>query len=263
MCRLFSLYANKPVSIDFSFNYAERSILSLSKNNDDGWGVAWYKNGRPALYKNPLAAFEDNEFSLLAKSISSSLVISHVRAATGTPVSYENTHPFKFGNWVFAHNGQIEEVEKLISRLTTKYRKCIKGQTDSEVYFYWILQNVEEQGMDKICGIKRALSGLINDYKFTSLNFLLADGISLYAFRYDTHSNSYYSLYYLKRDKDIPWHGCSGETLQLIGYKNGRNEKAVLVATERMTSYENWKEIPRGSLATINSDLSVVISSVI
>jgi glutamine amidotransferase len=42
MCRLFGLYANKAVDVQFSFYEAEESIEKLSSRNPDGWGIAWY-----------------------------------------------------------------------------------------------------------------------------------------------------------------------------------------------------------------------------
>jgi glutamine amidotransferase len=42
MCRLFGLYANKAVDVQFSFYEAKESIEKLSSRNPDGWGIAWY-----------------------------------------------------------------------------------------------------------------------------------------------------------------------------------------------------------------------------
>jgi glutamine amidotransferase len=42
MCRLFGLYANKAVNVQFSFYEAKESIEKLSLKNPDGWGIAWH-----------------------------------------------------------------------------------------------------------------------------------------------------------------------------------------------------------------------------
>jgi predicted glutamine amidotransferase len=53
MCRLFGLYANEAVNVQFSFYEAEESIEKLSLGNPDGWGIAWYDSSEWHLYKEP------------------------------------------------------------------------------------------------------------------------------------------------------------------------------------------------------------------
>ena len=36
------------------------------------------------------------------------LHVAHVRAWTGAPVQETNCHPFRYGRWLFVHNGFID-----------------------------------------------------------------------------------------------------------------------------------------------------------
>ena len=157
---------------------------------------------------------------------------------------------------MFAHNGYVNR-EHLFGLLKDKFKRELKGETDSEVYFYWILQCIEECG-EVLDGIKKAIGKIISECNHTGLNFLLSDGKSLYAFRYSHGSISYYSLYSLKREPS--GHGLlefqSQETKALLRSKSLRGEKAVLVCSEKLTG-ESWKEIGFGNLIEIRDDLSM------
>jgi predicted glutamine amidotransferase len=140
----------------------------------------------------------------------------------------------------------------------------IRGETDSEVYFYWLSQCIQSQ-RDMVAGIREALSVIIKHHQFSGLNFLLSDGQKLYAFRYGSGSQGYYSLFFLQRDPASPpyLHSVSQETRQLIEYKLQEGERAVLIASEKLTTGENWRGIPWGSLAIIHPNLRLEIQAIV
>lgn len=250
MCRLLGLVANKPVDLSFSL---ER-FKEFSIKNPDGWGIGWYKNDSAHVFKESIPAEKSGEFPKLQKEVTSNIIIAHVRKSTGgAPPSKMNSHPFEYKNWLFAHNGYVDR-EYLLSLLSEEYRSKLKGETDSEVYFYWILQNIEEHE-NVIAGIKQAIKQVIGK-KYGGLNFLLSNGEILYAFRYSSHSRSYYSLYKLTRKPSSPgplsW--LSHDTKALMESKRLKGEKAVLVCSEKLTK-ENWEEIGFGNLLEIDTNL--------
>ncbi|GIW55616.1 MAG: class II glutamine amidotransferase [Nitrospiraceae bacterium] len=258
MCRLFGILANQPVDLEFSLMAGEHAFRDLSKRNPDGWGIGSYTADVPKLVKEPVAATASRTLPRIATS-PSRLSICHVRKATGTPVAERNCHPFQFHKWVFAHNGSVNDHTRLKDELDFKHRAAIVGDTDSEVYFHWVLQNIEKEG-DVVGGVSAAIRK-ISDY--TGLNFLLADGEKLYAYRDASHHVEYYSLFYLERDPKDPGPTAmrSQELRVLIESKALRGEKAVLVCSERLTD-EDWKEVPGGHLLTVGSDLAVSIERV-
>lgn len=262
MCRLLGVIANKPVDLEFSLLRADRPFRNFAKFNPDGWGLGWYENDKAQVFKRGLSAQYDPQFVELSKEVRSKIIIAHVRNATTGNRSELNSHPFQYKNWIFAHNGSIEDWEFLFDLLEDKYKEKVKGETDSEVYFYWILQCIEECG-STLKGIKKAVNKVIN-YRHTGLNFLLSDGACLYAFRYSNDSWGYYSLYLLKRISSYcePLEFISNETGVLLRSKSLRGEKAVLVCSEKLTK-ENWEEIEVGSLIIIGQNLDIKVEQII
>lgn len=260
MCRLLGVITNKDVDIEFSFLKADEPFKKLGNRNPDGWGIGWYKNDGPEIFKEGLSTFESGEFAKKAKEVRSRIIISHVRTGTGAEKAERNSHPFSFDRFIFAHNGSVDR-DSLMDLLEEDFKKAIKGETDSEVFFYWILQNIKTKS-DVIEGIRSAVNR-VTEFNHTGLNFLLSDGSSLYAFRYSSGSRGYYSLFYLKRDQadDRLLSLQSKETRMLLYTKSLNREKAVLVCSEKLTE-EQWKEIPFGQLLIVSSDLSTRLEEI-
>ncbi|MEM4195361.1 MAG: class II glutamine amidotransferase [Candidatus Anstonellales archaeon] len=253
MCRLLGLVANKPVDIEFSL---EKFSKKFSTDNPDGWGIGWYENNSPMVFKQGISALDkESQLSSFSKRVISKIIIAHVRKGTGAPPSEINSHPFQYKNWLFAHNGSVDR-EYLFSLLKREYRKEVKGETDSEVYFYWILQCVEES-KDVIEGIKKAIDE-VTSRRYSGLNFLLSDGKCLYSFRYSKNSKNYYSLWVLERKPSESglFEFESRETKALLRSKSLSGERAVLVCSEPLTE-EKWEEIKFGNMLIIESDLSM------
>jgi len=191
--------ANREVNVAFSFIRADKPFRELGIKNPDGWGIGYYKNNNAVVFKEPISIKDSSILYQKAKHLYTNILISHVRKSTQGVKKKENTHPFNFGNWIFVHNGNIDIKEIIKERLLNKYVKCIKGETDSEIYFFWLIQNIGEYGVIK--GIKKAIK-FIEDHKgnsTSSLNFLLANGEKLYALRKAFFNKDYYSLFYLVR----------------------------------------------------------------
>jgi predicted glutamine amidotransferase len=250
MCRLLGLVANKEVDLEFSL---ER-FKELSNKNPDGWGIGWYENDSPQIFKQDISAKDkESQLHILSKEVRSNIIMAHLRKGTEALPSEENSHPFQYKDWLFAHNGSVDR-KHLLSLLRNEYKDKLKGKTDSEVYFYWILQNIEDCN-DTINGIKEAIDKIIIT-KYSGLNFLLSNGKILYAFRYSGKSKTYYSLFKLERKPSSPGplELLSKETKALIHSKSLNSENAFLVCSEKLTE-ENWMEIDFGNLLEIGADL--------
>jgi len=258
MCRLFGLYANRPVDVLFSFYMApEESFADLSRWNPHGWGIAWLDGGQWRIYKEAGPLYKSNEArSLIRNYVHGRIIVSHVRLATAGEPRRENAHPWLYRGWVFAHNGSMTR-RAILKLLRDEYRD-LEGETDSEVFFHLIIQEVRDLG-DPVEGIKRAIEKIIESgIQFTSLNFIASDGAKLYALRYANTRLSYYTLYYIERPREgLELKRLSKETRQLISMKLARGEKAVIVASEIMSDEPHWRQIPNKHLMIINEDLSV------
>lgn len=195
MCRLFGLLANQPVDVEFALVSSAKPFQSFGQKHPSGWGMGWYQDDTPSITKEPLPAHESDAIVRAATDVYSNLTIAHVRFATCGELTRENCHPFGFGKWLFAHNGGLNR-NTLLERLDERHIAALEGQTDSEVFFHWILQNIERAG-EVPAGLRASLSA-VQDY--SGLNFLLTDGQSLYAYRDASKRHDYYSLFALKRD---------------------------------------------------------------
>ncbi len=253
MCRLFGLIANKEVDIHFSMIEAKNNFKSQAINNPDGYGIGWFEKGKTKIFKEGLSAFESEGFDHLAKYINSNIIIAHVRYASiqSTKGKKLNAHPFIYKNWMFAHNGTIN-TNRIKSLLKNPFASNLTSDNiDSEIYFRFVLQKVEEDG-DLNYGIKDAVSEVIKDSK--GANFLISNGDTLIAGRFGN------PLFFLTRDQNSPFHFSSKETLALFESKRLSNEKAMIIATEKLTSYENWAEIIDNSFLMIDKNLKVIES---
>lgn len=143
-----------------------------------------------------------------------------------------------------------------MKKLDEKYRNFTSNLVDSEVYFRYLIQSIEKEN-DIISGIIKGIKEISDTFK-SGANFLLSDGIKLYVFRYNNPLN------FLIRDPSnySTIHFRSSETSALIESKRMLGEKAVLVATEKLTD-ENWMEIENGYLLLIDSNLNVFTYKII
>jgi predicted glutamine amidotransferase len=150
MCRLFGFRSVIPSQVHRSLLAAENALGVQSNAHPDGWGVAYYVDGAPHVTRSPETALGDALFHRLSGVVSSETVLAHVRKATRGPKTVLNCHPFQYGRWVFAHNGDIENFDAcrdaLIAQVEPRFRRFILGETDSEVVFFVFLSELSKQG---------------------------------------------------------------------------------------------------------------------
>ena len=139
MCRLFGFRSSVDIGVHHSLVLAENALALQSNRNPDGWGIGFYEGDAPILRRGVSKAMGDDDFARLARFVRSQTVIAHVRLGTVGENKPENTHPFSFGRWIFAHNGTLREMEKfepaLMRAIDPDLREKIAGDTDSERCF--------------------------------------------------------------------------------------------------------------------------------
>jgi predicted glutamine amidotransferase len=100
-------------------------------------------------------------------------------------VTPQNTHPFLDGGYAFAHNGHISPVERLEGLLTRGSRAKLRGDTDSERYFQYLMQCIAERG-DDAKGLSQSLAVVTREFPHASLNALMLTPTHLFG----VHINS-------------------------------------------------------------------------
>ena len=142
-------YLPKLISHDPDEITTEHEISARNRLfNVDGFGVAWYTAAaaefnhdgitaeHPALYKNAQPPLHDTNFRSICANTSSKAVFAHIRAASATPVTAVNNHPFSFGRHVIMHNGVISDFinicRDMVDLMDDDAYANIQGSTDSE-----------------------------------------------------------------------------------------------------------------------------------
>jgi glutamine amidotransferase len=202
MCRWLA-YAGSPVFLDRIVFEPEHSLIDQSlsshsgatRTNGDGFGIGWYSSKpTPGLYRSFRPAWNDQNLRNLAEQIESGHFLAHIRAATGTAVQQTNCHPFRYGRWLFVHNGVIHGFQKsrrdLLHEVPSELFEFIEGTTDSEIMFFLALTLGLEE--DPIGSVER-MAHLVERIGRThgiegglTMTLGITDGKRLHAIRYAT-----------------------------------------------------------------------------
>jgi len=233
--------------------------LSLQSHRDpDGTGLgAFGADGRPEVFKQPIAAFENAAFGREAKEVESTTFVAHVRYATNGADEPRNTHPFEQCGRLFAHNGVIGELGQLESRLGDSL-SLVAGDTDSERYFALITRSIDECEGDVGAGITTAVRWISETLPVLSLNFVLVTPTDLWALRYpETHR-----LYLLERAPGGPHGGrhldlASTQRTVRVRSADLTEQPAVVVASEPLDENPAWRLLELGELVHVGTDLTV------
>ena len=231
------------------------SRLGVETTNGDGFGIGWYGEDveTPALFKSVEPAWNDWNLREIAGHVKSRLVFAHIRASTGTPVQQTNCHPFRYGKWMWMHNGsltQFHDVKReLMLAVDPSLYNRIDGSTDSETFFFLALTFGLED--DPPAAVARAVGFVEEVGKRNGIEFPVqgtvatSDGDKLWAFRYSSEGKSR-SLFFStlvsqlrERYPDNPmFHELSDETRIVVSEPLGDLEGA-------------WNEVPEASCGVV------------
>lgn len=244
MCRL-AAYLGSEISLAEFLLEPEHSLVKQSwapkemlegTISADGYGIAWLSNNIPCLYKNVLPIWSDTNLDSLGRSLNSPLWLANVRGATpGQGVSEANTQPFIKENVIFTHNGCFKPFDKgiksrLLGYLSNDVKTEIKGDSDS-LYLFALLQQQllkEDNISDAIVKMMQDLKTVCGNDVSALLNFIISDGVSLYACRHAINNTSpslYYSL----------------------------NQDNVKIASEPLNNTDDWISFAEHSLISFNT----------
>ncbi len=258
MCRLFGMSGGpERVRASFWLLEAPDSLSEQSRREPDGTGVgAFTAAGRPEVFKQALAAYEDRTFASEARELESRTFVAHVRFASNGGLTDVNTHPFELRDRIFAHNGVIGDVPALERELGDAI-SMVRGETDSERWFALITREIERTG-DVAEGIASAARWVAANLPIYSVNFVLITAADLWAFRYPAE----HELHVLEREAG----GASGSEHLDHSSPHGNihvrsshlaQRPAVIVATEKMDDHLGWREMRSGELLHVDGSLKV------
>ena len=261
MCRWLA-YSGSPVTIYDLIYRPEHSLIDQSKHstmgaettNGDGFGVGWYGVGvEPGVFHSVEPAWNDRNLHDIAQHILSPLVFAHIRASTGTAIQQTNCHPFRYGQWLWMHNGAIREFHTikrdLILAVDPSLYPSIEGSTDTEVFFYLALSLglednppnavAEAVGLIEDVGHRHGVENPMQGTVATS------NGENLWAFRYSSEGDSR-TLFY---STDVPKMRELYPDLEIL---NIVNDEARLIVSEPLRDLAGaWNVVPESSYLVV------------
>lgn len=182
------------------------ALESTASVNGDGFGLGWYGvHPEPGLYREVRPAWSDDNLRYLCRHLQSHLFFAHVRAATGTPITRPNCHPFACAKWLFMHNGFVGNWTKLRRQVEALIPDALYpariGTTDSEAIFLAIIGAGMDDPVAATETTMARLAALIGPdrMRFTAA---LANGKDLYAFRFAVNDRAN-TLYYRESEQGI------------------------------------------------------------
>jgi predicted glutamine amidotransferase len=233
------------------------SRLGAEPTNGDGFGVGWYgAPDTPGVFHSIEPAWNDENLRELSGHISSRLFFTHIRAAIGSAVQQTNCHPFRHANWLFMHNGYINEFgtikRDLVFAVDPSLYPEIKGQADTEVLFQLALtfglEDDPPTAVGQAIGLVEEVGGRHGVPHPFQGTVATTDGESIWAFRYSSERKSR-TLFYTT---DIP-------SLQKL-YPDREDlrefsDDARLIVSEPLGDVAGvWNEVPESSYGVISAD---------
>ncbi|MBV9335826.1 MAG: class II glutamine amidotransferase [Solirubrobacterales bacterium] len=261
MCRWMA-YSGNPVRLDRALYSPAHSLIDQSLHSDlgaeptngDGFGIGWYDDTpTPGVYRSIEPAWNDANLHELAGHITSGHFVAHIRAAIGSPVQQTNCHPYRYGRWLFAHNGAIAEFAKIkrdmVLAIDESLYPQIAGSTDTEHLFYLALTyGLEDDPQDAVAraiGLVEALGrrrGIQYPWQGT---IVTTDGERTWAFRYSSEGKTR-SLFYTT---DVPTLRSLYPESQIL---DELSDDSRLIVSEPLGSLPGvWHEAPENAYGVI------------
>ena len=281
MCRLFGFRSVINSQVHDSLVHADNALELQSSDHPDGWGVSYYVGTSPHIIKSEQTALDDSIFKRVSGVVSSQTVLAHIRKATLGSINILNTHPFQFGNWTFAHNGNIKNFDniksKIVDEIKPEFRRFVLGSTDSEIIFYFLLSalsddiNLHEPHV-KIKPVFKILSNAIKELTqiIGALNFdesapptesfitfILTNGEVMVGF--NGGKKLYYSTYKNRcSERDTcPSFSKECEAATTSGYINH-----LIFSSEPLSGENVWDEMQDNQMIGVDARMKILISKI-
>ncbi len=243
----------------------------------DAYGFGYYQAGNVLLGKRPSGAPTALTLPELVGRIDSDALLAHGRRATVGKPKDENTHPFRYHRWLFAHDGTVEAFDRvkpvLLAALPDFLRRSVAGDTDSEHAFMWFLKLLKDEGaMDDLDldaqVAARALSRTVRQLETwardggaarpSRLNLVATNGRILVGTRRGG------PFYYALLEGIVP---CALDEIDVGTPESDprvrphRLVKAVAFAS-RLRQANGFIEVPEGSVVSVSRALQVTVSPI-
>jgi glutamine amidotransferase len=160
MARLFGLIGNRPDLVGRVLDLESEALVARTLPGASaaragqgaplGWGIGFYQGGEVLMRRRPIDDRHEIQPAKLADDVKADVLIGHVRSATVGALRTENTHPFRYRQWLFAQTGTLAHFDAIRDRLLESVpeflRGNVRGETDSEIVFHIFLSFLHDAG---------------------------------------------------------------------------------------------------------------------
>jgi predicted glutamine amidotransferase len=264
MARLFGYVGNRADLGARVLELESKPLKVFAKGTTLGWGIGFYQAGEVLLRRRPIDERPEIDVANLAKDLRADVLIGHVRAATVGNLRTENTHPFRYRQWLFAHTGTINGYPRLRERLSESLpeflRRNVRGDTDSELLFHLFLSFLHDAGdlgeapVDPRATRKAMRSTLALSERLRAeegaaaagMNLLVTDGEHMVA----VHDSATMGYRVIKGRSDLE-RLLGDDTLRRIRIPDMASCRFCLVASDFDEEPRGWHMVPPHSMVTI------------
>jgi glutamine amidotransferase len=150
MARLFGLLGNRSDLTGRVLAFEREALRVRTAGTSVGWGLGFYQGGEVLIRRRPIDEREEVDVAELGSDVRADVVVGHVRQATIGPLRTENTHPFRYRQWLYAQTGTVTGFEQVRDRLLGSVpeflRAGIRGDSDAEIVFQLFLSFLHDAG---------------------------------------------------------------------------------------------------------------------
>lgn len=279
MSRLFGCMCNEPERLRCALYPAREALTAKSAPN--GWGLAFFQAGEVLLQRHPKPVAGPLDFYAAVRELRSDYVIGQIREP-GTKATLENTQPYRFRSWVFAHSGALDRAEAIqagvLEHVPDFLKRNIRGQADSELLFHLFLAFLHDAGkLDdmniSVTDVESALratvamvdrlvtaAGGAEGTEKGSLNLIVSNGRVMLALRrgptmWMRRTNGLADCQVCRAEN--PANGSHASQRRRFSHEHLRS--ILLVSEPQKLGPEGWEEIPDRSIVAVTRDLQTSI----
>ncbi len=268
MGTILGIFGSENITISSDLKDLKSAIVAANGEmpepiKSDGWGVGFYQHGTAYLIKKSSPFEDDDRIDTLTEKISSNIFLSQIRQATVGEIKVANTQPFRYGAWLFAHQGSIEQFRRIKPKLKKALHpplvRKMQGVTDSEHCFCLFLSLLKGAGYLKGYDIPigpalSALTGMLSSLTVwaqesnveepSNYNCILSNGSYILTVRKGP------ALYFKNIIKQL-----SRQTGESSAGASGAPAPRILISSHKFGIEKGWEYIPNDSFLIIDRNL--------
>ena len=266
MGRLIGYMANRIDRLPEALSEEKLALGAEPSAAADAWGIGFYQNGEVLHKKRPHLSGERVNWTTIAGNVKTDAAVIHLRSATVGDYRAENTHPFRMGQWLFAHIGTVQGFdamrEPMLESMPDFLRRNVRGTTDSEHVFHSVLSflhdsdRLDDVDIDPkiVPGAARSTLSLVErlaqeaSAPEPTLSFLLTNGRMMLAVRRGL------PMSYVERE--LP-----GDARGLMRGPGSVLRYVMIVGGDERVSAPQYREIETGQAIVVDRELGVTVSA--